>query len=204
MLCSGSGSHCAEETATRLLLMVVLQSNRALSWPTFAVCQQSSIAHLFMPGRSARHPEPRMLQICAAFAAFSHHFAEDRRTYERVLRYPSGQVSFLFRLGQLALNYLHSAWQPTQTPILLLGIACSQPLNIVFQLNPLDAFSTTAFNIPAPRMCCRSVVYGILLLRTRSQTSALSQIPLEAMLRAGTQRSGITWAGTSCSPRAEL
>ncbi|BDA45986.1 hypothetical protein COCOBI_08-0780 [Coccomyxa sp. Obi] len=33
-----------------------------------------------------------MLQVSAAFAAFSHHFAEDRRTYERVLRYPSGQV----------------------------------------------------------------------------------------------------------------
>ncbi len=79
--------------------MEVLRSNRAVSWPTFAVCQQSSITHLFMPGRAARHSEPRLLQICAEFAAFSHHFAEDRRTYERVLRYPSGQVRFLFRWG---------------------------------------------------------------------------------------------------------
>ena len=51
-----------------------------------------SAAHLQCTPKVGRGPAARGLQVTARFAVLSRRFEENYRTYERVLRYPSGQV----------------------------------------------------------------------------------------------------------------
>lgn len=86
------------QTFPRLLFqaMDVLRGSKAIALVPHSVCKHTLGQHLSVSEKGCRSPRARALPAHAAFAVLSNRFREDRRTYERVLRYPSGQVKTNF------------------------------------------------------------------------------------------------------------